>query len=147
MPAARLRPVVLKPWQFQSTRAQRWAAATIAILFFAGTLWLMNTLLANPFGDFDRAALAKLLDKLSERWREAPTRIVLNQAELFLVVIAGFLHLWYFRRASKYERLMLDETGIRYQSPLPQALRGLQPDWSLRWSQVRAARIAVPRML
>jgi hypothetical protein len=147
MPAARLQPIVLKSRQFQSTRGQRWAAATIAILFFAGTLWLMNTLLANPFGDFDRAALAKLLDKLSERWRETPTRFVLNQAELFLVVIAGFLHLWYFRRASKYERLMLDETGIRYQSPLPQALRGLQPDWSLRWSQVRAARIAVPRML
>jgi hypothetical protein len=57
-----------------------------------------------------------------------------------------FVHLWYHRRSSKYERLILDEAGIRYQSALPQALRGLLPEWSVRWSQVRAARIGVPRL-
>jgi hypothetical protein len=40
--------------------------------------------------------------------------------------------------------VFLDETGIRYQSSLPEALRFLQPSWSLQWSQLRELRVAVP---
>lgn len=147
MIAARLQSLVLKQRQFQSTRGQRLTATIAVVLFLAVVLWLLNVAFENPFGDLDRAAFAKLLHKLAERSREAPARFLLDQAELFLVVIAAILHLWYFRRASSYERLTLDRTGIRYRSPLPQAIRALQPDWSLPWSQVRAARIVVPKGL
>jgi hypothetical protein len=51
------------------------------------------------------------------------------------------------RRISKYERLNLDQTGIRYTSPLPDPLRRLRPDWSLQWSQVRGIRIVVPKAM
>jgi hypothetical protein len=117
--------------------------AAVAIIVFAMILWLMNVIFSNPFGEIDLTAIA---ERFRKRWREAPMDFVIEQAELLLVVVAMFVHLWYSRRSSKYERLILDETGIRYQSALPQAIRGLLPDWSLRWSQVRAARIGVPRL-
>jgi hypothetical protein len=145
MAIARPQPLVLKPRQFQQTREQRWALAVVVILYLAVGVWLLNIVFANPFGDFDRAALEKFFHKLVERSREAPTSSLLDDLELPLVVVAGILHVWYLRRASKYERITLDGNGIRYQSPLPETLRALQPDWSLRWSQVRAARIAVPK--
>src|SRR5882724_2780025 len=144
--AASLQPLVLKPRQAQVTRGQRWVLATISILLLALTLWLMNAVFSNPFGELDLTAIAERLRKFFEGWREAPADFVIKQAEILLVVVAASVHLWYHRRSSKYERLILDETGIRYQSALPQALRGLLPDWSLRWSQVRAARIGVPRL-
>ena len=117
--------------------------AAVAIIVFAMILWLTNVIFSNPFGELDLTAIA---ERFSKRWREAPVDFVITHAELLLVVVAMFVHLWYYRRSSKYERLILDETGIRYQSALPQALRGLLPEWSVRWSQVRAARIGVPRL-
>src|SRR5258708_28367275 len=51
------------------------------------------------------------------------------------------------RRISKYERLNLDQTGIRYTSPLPEPLRRLKLDWFLQWSQVRGIRIVVPKAM
>lgn len=146
MAAARLQALVLKARQSQATRGERWGLAAFMIVFFVAMLWLTNLLFSNPFGELDRAALARLLDKLSEAFRKAPADFMIRHAELLLVVVAAFVHLWYHRRSSKYERLILDETGIRYQSALPQAVRGLLPDWSLRWSQVRAARIGLPRL-
>lgn len=146
MSVARLQPLVLKPRQSRATSGERWGLVVIVILFFAAALWFTNLVFSNPSGELDRGALAKLLDKLSEAFRKAPADFLIRNSDLLLVPVAMFVHLWYHRRSSKYERLILDETGIRYQSALPQAIRGLLPDWSLRWSQVRAARVGVPRV-
>jgi hypothetical protein len=86
------------------------------------------------FDGVDPATRRKMFEGLLE--------VLATRPDFLLAPIAALLLVWYMRRASRYERLMLDETGIRYQSPLPGPLRRLQPDWSLRWSQVRAARIA-----
>ncbi len=117
------------------------------IAVFAALLWVLNLVFDSPFGNLDGEALAKLLGKVSQRLREAPARFLFDHAEVLAIVVLAIGQLWYLRRASKHERLFLDESGIRYQSPLPEALRSLQPDWLLRWSQVRGARLVVPKAL
>ena len=114
------------------------------VAVFAGLVWIMHLFFGNPFGDLDRETLAKLVGKLAEQLRNGPTDKLL---EFFALIVASGIHFWYLRRAAKYEHLHLDQTGIRYKSPLPEPLRGLHPDWSLQWSQVREIRIVVPKAM
>lgn len=62
----------------------------------------------------------------------------------FLIVIAPFalgLQIAYMRIAGKRESLVLSETGIAYNSPLPESFKFLQPDWSLQWMEVQHVRL------
>ena len=130
--------------QRQSSRTVRWVGALLMVAAFTALAWIMYLFFGNPFGELDRETLAKLLEKFVEHLRKGPTDKLLEV--LALMVFSG-IHFWYLRRVSRYERLHLDQTGIRYKSPLPDALRALRPDWSLQWSQVREIRIVAPKAI
>jgi len=119
-------------------------ATFLAVAMFSALLWIMYLFFNSPFGDLDRETLAKLPRELLELLRKAP---IDTQLEFFAIIVFGGVHFWYARRASKYERLHLDYSGISYKSPLPDAFRSLQPDWSVQWSHVREVRIVVPKVM
>ncbi len=139
MALARLQPLVLKPRQARSSPQERWIAVLFAIALFSALVWVAYTLLGNPFGDWDWDSFAKAFRGFL---KQLP---VDRQIEGVALVVVTGVHLWYLRRASKHERLHLDQVGMRYQSPLPKSLRALRPDWSLQWSQVREIRVVVPK--
>jgi hypothetical protein len=141
MAQARLQPLVLKPRQARSSPQERWVAALFAVALFSALVWGVYMLLGNPFGDWDWDSFAKAFLVFLE---QLPVE---KQLEGVLLVAAIGAQLWFMRRVSEYERLHLDQVGIRYASPLPQSLRALRPDWSLQWSQVREIRIVVPKAM
>src|SRR6266496_608290 len=141
MALARLQPLVLKPQQARSSPQERWIAVLFAIALFSALVWVAYTLLGNPFGDWDWDTFAKAFRVFLKR---VPVE---QQIEGMALVVVAAAHIWYLRRASKHERLRLDQVGIRYESPLPESLRALRPDWSLQWSQVREIRIVVPKAM
>jgi len=97
-------------------------------------------LLGNPSGEWNWDGFAKAFRAFLGH---VPVE---RQIEGVVLVLALAAHLWYLRRAARYERLHLDQEGMRYESPLPKSLRALQSDWSLQWSQMREIRIVVPRV-
>lgn len=62
--------------------------------------------------------------------------MILLQIASFLL---SFLPVVYFYLGHHRERIFLTSSGIRYQSPLPGFLQWLKPDWSMKWSQIKAA--------
>jgi hypothetical protein len=141
MALARPQALVLKPRQARSSPQERWIAALVMVALFSALVWVAYLLLGNPFGDWDWDSIVKAFRAFLKR---AP---VDQQIEVVLLVLVTVVHPWYLRRASKFERLHLDPTGIRYASPLPKSLRFLRPDWSLQWSHVREIRIVVPKAM
>jgi len=141
MVQARLQPLVLKPRQARSSSQERWVAVLFAITLFSALVWVAYTLLGNPFGDWDWDSFAKAFRAFL---KQVPAE---QQIEGVALVVVAATHIWYLRRASKHERLHLDQVGMRYASPLPKSLRSLRPDWSLQWSQVREIRIVVPKAM
>ncbi len=75
------------------------------------------------------AFIAKLLVKAQEGWLE----LLL----VGLAIVASTAQMFYFVMAQHRERLLLDELGLRYVSPLPKALQFINPSWSFQWSEVR----------
>jgi len=144
MSVARLQPLVLMRRQRRSSGKGRWVATFLTIAVFSALLWIIYLLFNSPFGELDRETLAKLPRELLELLRKAP---IDKQLEFLAIMVFGGVHFWYARRASKYERLHLDYSGISYKSPLPDAFRSLQPDWSVQWSHVREVRIVVPKIM
>jgi hypothetical protein len=140
----RLQPLVLMRRQRRSSSKERWVATFLTVAVFSALLWILYLLFNSPFGDLDRETLAKLPRNLLELLRKAP---IDKQLEFLAIIVFGGVHFWHVRRASKYERLHLDHSGISYKSPLPDAFRSLQPDWSVQWSQVREVRIVVPKVM
>ena len=141
MAQTRLEPLVLKPLRARSPPQERWIAALFMVAIFSALVGVVLALFGNPFGDLDWDSLAKAFRTFLEK---AP---IDQQIEAALLVLVPLAHLWYLRRASRYERLRLDPVGIRYDSPLPGSLRFLRPDWSLQWSHVRELRIVVPKAM
>ena len=54
-------------------------------------------------------------------------------------VLLGLAQLIYVKRAQRLERVILTDTGIRYQSALPRALQFLLPEWSAKWNEITRA--------
>src|SRR5882762_11931913 len=126
MAQARLQPLVLKSRQARSSPQERWVAALFAVALFSAFVWVAYTLLGTPFGNWDWDSFAKAFRAFL---KQLPAE---KQFEGVLLVVAIGAQLWFMRRISQYERLNLDQTGIRYTSPLPDPLRRLKPDWSLQ---------------
>jgi hypothetical protein len=136
MSPARLPPLLLMRRQSsQASTAERWALASVSLVIFAGLLGMFLLLF-----EFDPDALAKGFERLPGKLRDSPVDLL----KLVILPLSIVALLWYKRRATRYERVFLDGTGIRYQSPLPEALRFLQPSWSLQWSHLRELRIGLP---
>ena len=70
-----------------------------------------------------------------------------NVAALILFVAAFLAQLAYVARARRLERLIVDESGIRYRSPLPAGLQAVQPGWSLAWSAIGKASLRRSRLV
>jgi hypothetical protein len=119
-------------------------ATLLMLALFSALAALVYLLFGSPFGTWGPESPAKLAGMFVEYLRSGPTDKLL---EFLAVAVFSGIHFWYLRRASRYERLYLDAAGIRYQSPLPDALRSLQPDWFLQWSQVREIRIVMPKAM
>ncbi len=110
-------------------KAVWWAVGLLGMVLILAVLLLILFL---PSGG-DGGAARRVFEKFT-----------LDSWNAFLVVITVVLFILqsaYFWLASRGERLFLDQSEIRYQSPLPPSLQFLQPGWSLRWDQVRRARL------
>src|SRR5258706_8928731 len=141
MAQARLQPLVLKPRQALSSPQERWIAVLFMVALFSALVWVVYMVLGNPLGEWER-------DRFAKAFRAFLKQVPAEQhIEGVALVVVAAAHIWYLRRASKYERLHLDQVGIRYASPLPKSLRALRPDWSLQWSQVGEIRIVVPKAM
>jgi hypothetical protein len=139
MSAARPPPLVLMPRQHRASAAERWAIAGLWTVILGGFLTMLFLVFGGLF-DMDPDALAKTLTRFPDKLREDPIHFV----ELVSLPFVAAVHIWFSRRRARLERVFLDQTGIRYQSPLPEALRLLGPSWSLQWSQLRELRVALP---
>jgi hypothetical protein len=53
---------------------------------------------------------------------------------LFGILLAG-----YFLRIALRSQILIDETGIIYESRLPEALKFIRPDWRCRWDEIQGA--------
>lgn len=144
MTVPHLPSVVLTRSQPQATQTERWATAFLLVTVFAALAWAMYLFFGSPLGALDQEALAQLPGKFVEQLQNGPWDRLFEFCAL--IVVPG-IHLWYSHRASKHERLHLDQMGIGYRSPLPDTLRALQPDWSLQWSQIREIRIVLPKAM
>lgn len=106
-----------------------WAVALLGIVMILAVFLVIYFF---PSGGGGRAA------------RRVFEKFTLDSWNAFLMVLTFVLLIFqtaYFWLATRRERLFLDESGIRYQSPLPQALQFLQPGWSLKWDQITRARL------
>ncbi|MFQ5756665.1 MAG: hypothetical protein ACE5H7_11325 [Acidiferrobacterales bacterium] len=105
----------------------------LASLFIIGLLAVMYYLGATEDGkpiDWN-ALIARLLAKVQENWFKGLLAA--------LAIFASVVQMFYFVTARHRERLVLDELGIRYVSPLPKALQFIMPSWSFQWSGIRRA--------
>jgi len=120
-------------------RQQRWLRASLWILVALPILAVAAFALLAPHG----INWGELADRLGRAVARDPWH-----ASLFvLAAVASVLQLAYLRLALQSERLVLTESGIRYESPLPQTLQFLQPDWALRWSELSRARLVKSTVL
>ena len=84
----------------------------------------------------------KLLERTWQNMKAEPLKLTL----FGIFGLFGLLQSGYVLLARGRERLLVDEVGIRYVSPLPEFLQALRPSWRLQWSQIRQARIETARM-
>jgi hypothetical protein len=84
----------------------------------------------------------KLLERAWQNMKAEPLQLTL----FGIFGLFGLLQSGYVLLARGRERLLIDEVGIRYVSPLPEFLQALRPSWRLQWSQIRQARIETSRM-
>lgn len=129
----RNRMYVLPQRQRRWLRASLWILIALPILAIAAFAFL-----APPVFDWGGVA---------DRIGRAVARDPWHASLFVLAAVASVLQLAYLQLAIRRERLVLTESGIRYESPLPQALQFLQPDWALRWSELSRARLVKSTVL
>lgn len=84
-----------------------------------------------------------LLDSLWQELKKDSTELLLSA----VVFVLALLQSAYVFLARNRERLILDASAMRYQSPLPAKLQWLRPSWKLQWSQVRSAYLRPSKIL
>jgi len=132
--------VLRRPMQ-RVTRRDTWILALAAIGIAAASIWFAQHMLVP---ELDWAAVgAKLRQKLLEN----PEALLGRSGELALTLLTAAAVGWYLWRVVRYERLILDRSGIRYVSPLPGFLAALQPSWTHSWVQIRGAEITTSRLV
>ena len=92
--------------------------------------------------DLGSEGYRKLLERTWQNMKAEPLELTL----VGIFGLFGLLQSGYMLLARGRERLLVDEAGIRYVSPLPEFLQALRPSWRLQWSQIRQARIETARM-
>ncbi len=114
-------------------------AAVLALPIFAvGALVFIFPDILDLSGEGCR----KLLERTWQNMKAEPLELTL----FGIFGLFGLLQSGYVLLARGRERLLVDEVGIRYVSPLPEFLQALRPSWRLQWSQIRQARIETARM-
>jgi hypothetical protein len=84
----------------------------------------------------------KLLERSWQNMKAEPLELTL----FGIFGLFGLLQSGYVLLARGRERLLVDEVGICYVSPLPEFLQALRPSWRLQWSQIRQARVETSKM-
>lgn len=92
--------------------------------------------------DFGGEGGGKLLGRTWQNMKAEPLEFTL----FGILGLFGLLQSGYVLLARGQERLLVDEVGVRYVSPLPEFLQALRPSWKLQWSQIRHARVEISRM-
>jgi hypothetical protein len=129
--------LVLRRATQRLSRRDLWILSIVVALLGAATLLTFHVVVGDRELDWAGAG-RKLAD--------APAKL-LGRPDFLAQMVFGVLAIWYLIRSVRYERLILDASGIRYQSPLPAAFARVQPGWSHSWTQIRAAEIGMPRIV
>jgi hypothetical protein len=123
----------------RSRSQRRWGRilgilAVVSIMVVAAVVYWQLSALGVNWGDLPRHARENLVKQ--------PFRAGVDGLMLVALLLQGS----YMLRAKRRERLVLTPGGIEYRSPMPGFLQGLQPGWTLRWDQIRAASLTVTPM-
>lgn len=121
----RQRMYIVSPTQ----RRALWVSGVLFLALVALGLFLLFRSL--PHGDRIAAAM---LDGVRKKFVAHPLD-ALGHSLIFVALIPYSLYLFL---AIRRERLILTPAGIEYRSPLPAALQGLRPGWSIAWGQIRS---------
>lgn len=115
-----------------SDRILLWIAAVGILVVFGTVAVVFFVVVAKSGKTINWHEIVTWLDsKVREAW-----------LGLFLAVLGIFssvLQIYYIALSRHRERLVLNELGISYVSPLPAALQFVYPSWSLQWSQIQRA--------
>jgi hypothetical protein len=118
----------------------------LLLLFLAWFAWLAFAL---PQGAL-RLALKALLGITAQDWIDFGRRLWRKDPASalmlpFLCAVMIVQALWHWR-APKHERLIFDDLGVRYLSPLPGILQPLWPNWSLAWDDIKRIKLHAPSL-
>ncbi|MDH5573595.1 MAG: hypothetical protein OEY89_17655 [Gammaproteobacteria bacterium] len=102
----------------------------IAIIFFALYFGLAIILPLSIAEEQGKNAIDMIL--------EISTALLPTFIETVFYVFMAFILSIYLNRQLSNERLILNETGINYFSPLPRKFKFLFPDWSINWNDIEA---------
>jgi hypothetical protein len=133
----RKRSYYVSPQQHRQLRFVMAAVLTLPILAIGLLVFIFPHIL-----DLGDDGGRKLIERAWESMKAEPV-------QLALFVIFGLFTLLqslYMFLARRHERLLIDEIGIRYVSPLPEFLQILSPSWRLQWSQIRHAKLETSSM-
>ncbi len=113
-------------------------AAVLALPIFAiGILVFVFPDIVDIGGEGGRT----LLERTWQNMKAEPLELTL----FGIFGLFGLLQSGYVLLARGRERLLVDDVGVRYVSPLPGFLQRLRPSWRLQWSQIRYARVETSR--
>jgi hypothetical protein len=110
-------------------RAALWALVLFAIVAVATSL-VLNRLIPLEEIDWGEVSRHAWKSVVQDTW---------DLVFFIAAVLVSLAQLIYVKRARRLERVILTDTGIRYQSALPKALEFLLPEWSAKWNEITRA--------
>lgn len=135
--AMRKRSYYVSPQQHTQLRLALAAVIALPVLAIGLLVFMFPQIL-----DLGDDGGQELIERAWERMEAQPVQLALFVTfGLFTLLQSGYMLL-----ARRRERLLVDEVGIRYVSPLPEFLRTFRPSWRLQWSQIRHAKVETSRM-
>lgn len=125
----------------QDRASRRLLLGSMLLMFVILPLIILAIVIRPQDTDFLARAGAALGQHIAAAFRDEP----LESSFTALVFLGVPVMLLYMELASRHERLVLTQAGIRYVSPLPEPLQFLYPGWFIRWGEVVHARLERPR--